>query len=69
MIIPCDPLIYDLLIHDPQIPIIYRTVKNPGCQKVWRKGLLQGIGKKTLANKACVIAVRFSIRNKHCATF
>jgi len=28
----------------------YRTVKNFGGQKVWRKGLLQGIGEKTLAN-------------------
>jgi len=24
----------------------YRTVKNFGGQKVWRKGLLQGIGEK-----------------------
>jgi len=26
--------------------IKYRTVKNLGGQKVWRKGLLQGIGEK-----------------------
>jgi len=25
---------------------MYRTVKNFGGQKVWRKGLLQGIGEK-----------------------
>jgi len=28
----------------------YCTVKNFGGQKVWQKGLLQGIGKKTLVN-------------------
>jgi len=30
--------------------IVYHTVKNFGGQKVWWKGLLQGIGKKTLVN-------------------
>ena len=33
--------------------MLYHTVKNFGGQKVWRKGLLQGIGKKTLAKSLC----------------
>ena len=33
----------------------YRTVKNFGSQKVWRKGLLQGIGGKNFGEKACVV--------------
>ena len=45
----------------------YRIIKNFGGQKVWQKGILQGIGKKTLAKKS-VISVRLSITNKHRAT-
>ena len=41
----------------------YRTVKNFGGQKVWRKGLLQGIGEKNFSEKACVVSMQ-SIRNK-----
>ena len=47
---------------------VYHTVKNFGGQKVWRKGLLQGIGGKNFGEKACVVSVK-SIRNKRCATF
>ena len=43
--------------------------KNFGGQKVWQKGLLQGIGEKKLVNEVCVVAMCFSIRNKHRATF
>ena len=46
----------------------YRTVKNFGGQKVWRKGLLQGIGGKNFGEKACIVSVQ-SIRNKRRATF
>ena len=31
----------------------YRTVKNFGGQKVWRKGILQGIGEKNFGEKVC----------------
>ena len=34
----------------------YRTVKNFGGQKVWRKELLQSIGGKNFGEKACVIS-------------
>ena len=37
------------------------TVNNFGSQKVWQKGLLQGIGKKALVNKVWVVAVRFQL--------
>ena len=47
----------------------YRTVKNFGGQKVWRKGLLQGIGGKNFGEKVCVVSVQSSIRNKRRATF
>ena len=36
--------------------LIYRTVKNFGGQKVWRKELLQGIGGKNFGEKASVIS-------------
>ena len=48
--------------------LLYRTVKNFGGQKVWRKGLLQCIGGKNFGEKACVVSVH-SIRNKRRATF
>ena len=48
--------------------LAYRTVKNFGGQKVWQKGLLQGIGGKNFGEKACVVSVQ-SIRNKRRATF
>ena len=35
---------------------MYRTVKNFGGQKVWRKELLQGIGGKNFGEKVCVIS-------------
>ena len=46
----------------------YRTVKNFGGQKVWRKGLLQGIGGKNFGEKS-VVSVRLSNKNKRHATF
>ena len=46
---------------------IYRTVKNFGGQKVWRKGLLQSIGGKNFGEKS-VVSVRLSNRNKRRAT-
>ena len=36
--------------------IIYRTVKNFGGQKVWRKELLQSIGGKNFDEKECVVS-------------
>ena len=47
---------------------VYRTVKNFGGQKVWRKGLLQGIGEKNFGEKS-VVFVRLSNKNKRHATF
>ena len=38
-----------------QIHTSYRTVKNFGGQKVWRKGQLQCIGGKNFGEKACVV--------------
>ena len=46
----------------------YRTVKNFGSQKVWRIGLLQGIGGKNFGEKS-VGSVRLSNRNKRHTTF
>ena len=34
----------------------YRTVKNFGGQKVWRKELMQGIGGKNFGKKSCVVS-------------
>ena len=34
----------------------YRIVKNFGGQKVWRKELLQDIGRKNFGEKACVVS-------------
>ena len=36
----------------------YHTVKDFSGQKVWRKGLLQCIGRKNFGEKACVISVQ-----------
>ena len=51
-----------------QMVLTYHTVKNFGSQKVWRKGLLQGIGGKNFGEKARVVSVQ-SIRNKCRPTF
>ena len=50
-----------------QYHLYYRTVKNFGGQKVWRKGLLQSIGGKNFGKKS-VVSVRLSNRNKRRTT-